>query len=56
VVLRKVSELDLRRPHPLLYTRHDTSGNPHSNITSSINGHIKNPRETTSSEGSVSTI
>jgi hypothetical protein len=32
------------------------SGNPQSNSTPSINGHIKNPRGTTSSEGSVSAI
>jgi hypothetical protein len=32
------------------------SGNPQSNSTVSINGHVKNPRRTTSSEGSVSAI
>jgi hypothetical protein len=51
--------------HPSLYsalreTRNQTgrgaSGNPQSNSTVSINGHVKNPRGTTSSEGSVSTI
>jgi hypothetical protein len=47
---------NLRRPHPLLYIGHDASGNPQSNSAASINGHIKNPRGTTSSEGSVSTI
>jgi hypothetical protein len=47
---------DPRRPAPFLYTGCDASGNPQSNSTASINGHIKNPRETTSSEGSVSTI
>jgi hypothetical protein len=41
---------------PFLYTVRDASGNPQSNSTASINGHIKNPRGTTSSEGSVSTI
>jgi hypothetical protein len=46
-----------RRPVPLfIYTGRDASGNPQSNSTASINGHIKNPRGTTSSEGSVSTI
>jgi hypothetical protein len=45
-----------RRPAPFLYTGRDASGNPQSNSTASINGHIKNPRGTTSSEGSVSTI
>jgi hypothetical protein len=49
-------KLNLRRPHPLLYTGRDASRNPQSNSAASINGHIKNPRETTSSEGSVSTI
>jgi hypothetical protein len=47
---------NLRRPHPLLYTGRDAWGNPQSNSTPSINGHVKNPRGTTSSEGSVSTI
>jgi hypothetical protein len=47
---------NLRRPHPLLYTRRDASRNPQSNSMASINGHIKNPRRTTSSEGSISTI
>jgi hypothetical protein len=37
-------------------TGRDASGNPQSNSTPSINGHIKNPRGTTSSEGSVSAI
>jgi hypothetical protein len=41
---------------PFLYTVRDASGNLQSNSTTSINGHIKNPRRTTSSEGSVSTI
>jgi hypothetical protein len=41
---------------PFLYIGRDASGNPQSNITSSVNGHIKNPRGTISSEGSVSTI
>jgi hypothetical protein len=45
-----------RRPRPLLYTGRGASGNPQSNSTVSINGHVKNPRGTTSSEGSVSTI
>jgi hypothetical protein len=43
-------------PPPFLYTGRDASGNPQSNSTASVNGHIKNPRGTTSSEGSVSTI
>jgi hypothetical protein len=43
-------------PRPLLYTGRGASGNPQSNSTASFNGHIKNPRGTTSSEGSVSTI
>jgi hypothetical protein len=43
-------------PPPFLYIGRDASGNPQSNSTASINGHIKNPRGTTSSEGSVSTI
>jgi hypothetical protein len=47
---------NLRRPHPLLYTGRDVSRNPQSNSAVSINGHIKNPRRTTSSEGSISTI
>jgi hypothetical protein len=34
---------NLRRPHPLLYTGRDASGNPQSNSAASINGHIKNP-------------
>jgi hypothetical protein len=54
--VRRNVKLNLRRPHPLLYTGRDASGNPQSNSTASINGHIKNPRGTTSSEGSVSTI
>ena len=41
---------------PFLYTRRDASGNPQSNNATSIKGHIKKPRGTTSSEGSVSTI
>jgi hypothetical protein len=45
-----------RRPRPLLYTGRGASGNPQSKSTVSINGHVKNPRGTTSSEGSVSTI
>jgi hypothetical protein len=45
-----------RPPHPFLYTGRDASGNPQSNSAASINGHIKNPCGTTSSEGSVSTI
>jgi hypothetical protein len=45
-----------RRPRPLLYTGRGASGNPQSNSTASINGHVKNPRGTTSSEDSVSTI
>jgi hypothetical protein len=43
-------------PPPFLYIGRDTSGNPQSNSTTSVNGHIKNPRGTISSEGSVSTI
>jgi hypothetical protein len=49
-------KFNLRRPHPLLYTGRGTSRNPQSNSAASINGHIKNPRGTTSSEGSISTI
>jgi hypothetical protein len=45
-----------RRPHPLLYIGRGASGNPQSNSAASINGHVKNPCGTTSSEGSVSTI
>jgi hypothetical protein len=45
-----------RRPRPLLYTGRGASGNTQSNSTVSINGHVKNPRGTTSSEGSVSAI
>jgi hypothetical protein len=37
-------------------TGRDASENSQSNSTMSINGHIKNPRGTTSSEGSVSAI
>jgi hypothetical protein len=44
------------RPLSLLYTGRGASGNPQSNSTVSINGHVKNPRGTTSSEGSVSAI
>jgi hypothetical protein len=56
-VLRRVERVpDPRRPTPFLYTECDASGNPQSNSTTSIYGHIKNPRGTTSSEGSVSTI
>jgi hypothetical protein len=47
---------DPRRLAPFLYTGRDASGNLQSNSTASVNGHIKNPRRTTSSEGSVSTI
>jgi hypothetical protein len=43
--------LETRNP-----TGRDASGSPQSNSTPSINGHIKNPRGTTSSEGSVSAI
>jgi hypothetical protein len=43
-------------PRPLLYTGRGALGNLQSNSTASINGHVKNPRGTTSSEGSVSTI
>jgi hypothetical protein len=45
-----------RRPCPLLYTGRGASGNPQSNSTVSINGHVKNPRGTTSSRGSVFAI
>jgi hypothetical protein len=37
-------------------TGRGASGNPQSNSTMSINGHVKKPRGTTSSEGSVSAI
>jgi hypothetical protein len=57
MVLRRAERVpDPRRPAPFLYTGRDASGNPQSNSTTSVNGHIKNPRGTTSSEGSVSTI
>jgi hypothetical protein len=56
-VLRRAKRVpDLRRPAPFLYTGRDASGNPQSNSVASVNGHIKKPRGTTSSEGSVSTI
>jgi hypothetical protein len=56
-VLRRAERVpDQHRPAPFLYTGRDASGNPQSNSTTSVNGHIKNPRGTTSSEGSVSTI
>jgi hypothetical protein len=56
-VLRRVERVhNPRRPAPFLYTGRDASGNPQSNSAASVNGHIKNPRGTTSSEGSVSTI
>jgi hypothetical protein len=56
-VLRHAERVpDPRRPAPFLYTGRDASGNPQSNSTASVNGHIKTPRGTTSSEGSVSTI
>jgi hypothetical protein len=44
------------RPAPFIYTGRDALGSPQSNSAASINGHVKNPRGTTSSEGSVSTI
>jgi hypothetical protein len=56
VLWRAEREPDPRHPTPFLYTGHDASGNPQSNSTASVIGHIKNPRGTTSSEGSVSTI
>jgi hypothetical protein len=57
MVLRRAERVpDPRRPAPFLYTGRDTSGNPQSNSAASVNGHIKNPLGTTSSEGSVSTI
>jgi hypothetical protein len=43
-------------PPPFLYTGRSASGNPQSNSAASINGHIKKPRGTISSKGSVSTI
>jgi hypothetical protein len=56
-VLRRTERVLTRAaPPPFLYTGRDASGNPQSNSTASVNGHIKNPRGTTSSEGSVSTI
>jgi hypothetical protein len=45
-----------RRPRPLLYTGRGASGNLQANSAASISGHVKNPRGTTSSEGSISTI
>jgi hypothetical protein len=56
VLQRAEREPDPRRPAPLLYTGRDVSGNLQSNSAASVNGHIKNPRGTISSEGSVSTI
>jgi hypothetical protein len=58
VLRRAESEPELPRPAPpsFLYTRHDASGNPQSNSTAFVNGHIKNPRGTISSEGNISTI
>jgi hypothetical protein len=53
---REKIKFKTRRPRPLLYTGRGASGNPQFNSTVSINGHVKNPRGTTSSEGSVSTI
>jgi hypothetical protein len=41
---------------PFLYTGRNASGSPQSNSTTSINGHLKNPRGTTLSEGSISSI
>jgi hypothetical protein len=51
-------KVHLNRPAPpsFLYTGCDALGNPQSNSTASVNGHIKNPRGTISNEGSVSTI
>jgi hypothetical protein len=46
----------LQNARVLRRTGHDASGSPQSNSTTSVNGHIKNPRRTTSREGSVSTI
>jgi hypothetical protein len=56
VLRRAEREPDPRRPTPFLYTGRGASGNPQSNSTTSVNGHIKKPRGTNSSEGSVSTI
>jgi hypothetical protein len=53
---RGKTKFKTRRPRPLLYPGRGASGNPQSNSTVSINGHVKNPRGTTSTEGSVSTI
>jgi hypothetical protein len=56
-VLRRVERVpDPHRPAPFLYIGRDASRNPQSNSAASVNGHIKNPRGTTSSEGSISTI
>jgi hypothetical protein len=56
-VLRRAERVpDPRRPTPFLYTGRNASGNPQSNSVASVNGHIENPRGTTLSEGSVSTI
>jgi hypothetical protein len=56
-VLRRAERVpDPRRPAPFLYIGRDASRNPQSNSAVSVNGHIKTPRGTTSSEGSVSTI
>jgi hypothetical protein len=56
VLRRAEREPDPRRPAPFLYAGCDASGNPQSNSTAFVNGHIKNPRGTISSEGSISTI
>jgi hypothetical protein len=55
-VARRKVNFNPRRPRPFIYTGRDASGSPQSNSAASINGHVKNPRGTTSSEGSVSTI
>jgi hypothetical protein len=56
VLRRTERQPEPRRPTPFLYTGHGASGNTQSNSTASVNGHIKNPHGTNSSEGSVSTI
>jgi hypothetical protein len=55
-VFAERGKIKFKTRRPLLYTGRDASGNLQSNSTTSINGHVKNPRGTTSSEGSVSTI
>jgi hypothetical protein len=56
VLRRAESAPEPRRPALLFIHGTKRFRNPQSNSTASVNGHIKNPRGTISSEGSVSTI